>query len=115
MTLKIAYYNRSSQLFRRLSDVLDNKSWWKGLSQLGSLFFITDFQCVQVSTASNLELHCVVFPFHNLDRFCIFSSCCEEKVFDFFDFTSHVFVCLLSGQLLISVTICSLIFFICPH
>merc|ERR1711962_460828 len=78
-------------LFRRLANILDQQSWWERLSQLRSFFFITDLQRVQVSTASDLELDCVVFLFHDFDRFGILSSCCEEKVLDFFDFTSHCF------------------------
>ena len=68
--------------------LLHGQTWGQGLLQLLCLLFVCDDQGVQVSAASNFELH-IILIFLDLDRFGVLSSGRQQKVLDFLNFARH--------------------------
>ena len=60
----------------------------QGLFQIFCLLFVCNNECLEEPRAANLKFHifCILLDLH---RFGIFSSCFQEKILNFFNFTWH--------------------------
>lgn len=79
---------RSTGLLCRHSQVLDGQARRQRLLQLVGLFGVMDDQCVQVATASHLELD-VRLRLHDLDGLGILPARRQEEVFDLVNLFRH--------------------------
>lgn len=71
-----------------LLQLLDSQTWRKWLLQFISLLFVLDDKGIEISTASHLELNCILDLLY-LHRFGILSPCCNKKILNFVDLLRH--------------------------